>query len=137
MLKPPALPDDVRMHLPIHDSVLLEVPTALVEETRLVPVAAMESLPAGFMLPGKSVVLFRRDRNHRIGRMGLAVNARDAQHAAGFLGVGQVLRRIKVETAGHLPRDGGGGELAAPIARQDVDEVPISPSGLPVASKSA
>ena len=47
------LPDDVRMLLPIHDSVLLEVPTALVDETRRIVVAAMEAVPAGFSVPMK------------------------------------------------------------------------------------
>ena len=41
------------MLLPVHDSVFLEVPTELVEETRRVVVAAMESLPAGFTVPLK------------------------------------------------------------------------------------
>ena len=48
-----ALPNDVRMLLPIHNSVLLEVPTALVGETRRVVVAAMETMPAGFSVPLK------------------------------------------------------------------------------------
>jgi DNA polymerase-1 len=46
-----ALPDEVRMLLPVHDSVLLEVPSGLVEETRRIVVAAMESVPNGFTVP--------------------------------------------------------------------------------------
>ena len=47
------LPDGVRMLLPVHDSVLLELPEGLVEETRQFVVAAMETLPAGFTVPLK------------------------------------------------------------------------------------
>jgi DNA polymerase-1 len=50
------LPDDVRMLLPVHDSVLLEVPEALVEETRQIVTAAMETLPAGFTVPLKIII---------------------------------------------------------------------------------
>ena len=46
-----ALPDGVRMLLPVHDSVLLCVPTALVEETRQIVTAAMEAVPTGFGVP--------------------------------------------------------------------------------------
>ncbi len=46
-----ALPDDVRMLLPVHDSVLLEVPAALAEETQQIVVEAMESTPPGFSVP--------------------------------------------------------------------------------------
>ena len=48
-----ALPDGVRMLLPVHDSVLLEVPSAVVEETQQIVVAAMESTPADFSVPLK------------------------------------------------------------------------------------
>ena len=48
-----ALPDGVKMLLPVHDSVLLEVPEALVEDTRRIVVEAMETLPAGFTVPLK------------------------------------------------------------------------------------
>ena len=47
------LPDGVRMLLPVHDSVLLEVPEALVEETQQIVVEAMENTPAGFTVPLK------------------------------------------------------------------------------------
>jgi len=47
------LPADVRMLLPVHDSVLLEVPVALVEETRRIVRDAMETLPEGFTVPLK------------------------------------------------------------------------------------
>ena len=47
------LPDGVRMLLPVHDSVLLEVPSSLVEETRKIVVEAMESTPVGFTVPLK------------------------------------------------------------------------------------
>jgi DNA polymerase-1 len=46
-----ALPDGVKMLLPVHDSVLLELPEGLVEETRRIVVEAMESVPAGFAVP--------------------------------------------------------------------------------------
>jgi DNA polymerase I-like protein with 3'-5' exonuclease and polymerase domains len=39
------------MLLSVHDSVLLELPTALVEETQQIVVAAMESTLAGFSVP--------------------------------------------------------------------------------------
>jgi DNA polymerase I-like protein with 3'-5' exonuclease and polymerase domains len=39
--------------VPVHDSVLFEVPTELVEETRRIVVEAMESTPAGFTVPLK------------------------------------------------------------------------------------
>ena len=48
-----ALPDGVRMLIPVHDSVLLEVPSSLVEETQHIVVATMESTPAGFSVPLK------------------------------------------------------------------------------------
>ncbi len=41
------------MLLPVHDSVLLEVPEGLVEETQQIVVEAMESKPAGFTVPLK------------------------------------------------------------------------------------
>jgi len=47
------LPDEVRMLLPVHDSVLCEVPQELVEETRKIVVDAMESVPEGFTVPLK------------------------------------------------------------------------------------
>ncbi|MGO9109135.1 MAG: DNA polymerase [Thermoguttaceae bacterium] len=47
------LPDDVRMLLSVHDSVLLSVPEALVEETRQIVREAMETAPAGFTVPLK------------------------------------------------------------------------------------
>ena len=47
------LPDDVRMLLPVHDSVLLDVPEPLVDETRSIVQAAMETTPAGFTVPLK------------------------------------------------------------------------------------
>ncbi|MEI8373464.1 MAG: DNA polymerase A family protein [Planctomycetota bacterium] len=47
------LPEDVRMLLPVHDSVLLEVPTELVEETQRIVTEAMEALPPGFSVPLK------------------------------------------------------------------------------------
>ena len=47
------LPDAVRMLLPVHDSVLLEVPTPLVEQTSQIVREAMESTPAGFAVPLK------------------------------------------------------------------------------------
>ncbi len=47
------LPEGVQMLLPAHDSVLLEVPTALVEETRQIVKAAMETAPTGFSVPLK------------------------------------------------------------------------------------
>ena len=48
-----ALPDGVRMLLPVHDSVLLELPEGLVEETRRIVGEAMESNPADFSVPLK------------------------------------------------------------------------------------
>jgi DNA polymerase-1 len=45
------LPDDVRMLLPVHDSILLNVPEGLVEETRQIVTAAMETAPTGFNVP--------------------------------------------------------------------------------------
>jgi DNA polymerase I-like protein with 3'-5' exonuclease and polymerase domains len=47
------LPADVRMLLPVHDSVLLEVPEALVEETSQIVRGAMETAPDGFAVPLK------------------------------------------------------------------------------------
>lgn len=48
-----ALPERVRMLLPVHDSLLCEVPQALVEETRRIVTDAMEAAPAGFTVPLK------------------------------------------------------------------------------------
>jgi DNA polymerase-1 len=48
-----ALPDGVRMLLRVHDSVLLELPEGLVEETRRIVIEAMEDVPAGFTVPLK------------------------------------------------------------------------------------
>jgi DNA polymerase-1 len=48
-----ALPEEVKMLLPVHDSVLLEVPTALVEEAHRIVVEVMESTPDGFSTPLK------------------------------------------------------------------------------------
>ena len=42
------LPDGVRMILPVHDSVLLELQEGLVEETQRIVVQAMEAAPSGF-----------------------------------------------------------------------------------------
>jgi DNA polymerase I-like protein with 3'-5' exonuclease and polymerase domains len=47
------LPDEVRMLLPVHDSLLCEVPQALVEETRRIVRNVMETTPAGFAVPLK------------------------------------------------------------------------------------
>jgi DNA polymerase-1 len=47
------LPDGVRMLLTVHDSLLLEVPEAQVEETQQLVVEAMESTPADFSVPLK------------------------------------------------------------------------------------
>ena len=47
------LPDEVRMLLPVHDSVLLQVPESLVEETQQIVKEAMESVPEGFTVPLK------------------------------------------------------------------------------------
>jgi DNA polymerase I-like protein with 3'-5' exonuclease and polymerase domains len=41
------------MLLPVHDSVLLSVPSDLVEETRLIVASAMEVAPVGFSVPLK------------------------------------------------------------------------------------
>jgi DNA polymerase I-like protein with 3'-5' exonuclease and polymerase domains len=46
-----ALPDGVKMLLPVHDSMLLEAPESLVEETRRIVVESMESTPADFSVP--------------------------------------------------------------------------------------
>jgi DNA polymerase-1 len=48
-----ALPDGVRMLLPVHDSVLLELPEGLVEDTRQIVREAMEAVPASFSVPLK------------------------------------------------------------------------------------
>jgi DNA polymerase I len=48
-----ALPDAVRMLLPVHDSILLTVPQPLVEETRQIVRDAMETAPEGFTAPLK------------------------------------------------------------------------------------
>jgi DNA polymerase-1 len=47
------LPDEVRLLLPVHDSVLLLVPEGLVEETRRIVIEAMEGVPDGFTVPLK------------------------------------------------------------------------------------
>ena len=46
-----SLPAAVKMLLPVHDSVLLQVPEPLLEETRQIVTDAMESLPEGFSVP--------------------------------------------------------------------------------------
>ena len=46
-----ALPADVRMLLSVHDSVLLELPVALVAETIQLVCNAMETVPKGFSVP--------------------------------------------------------------------------------------
>ncbi len=51
-----ALPAGVRMLMPVHDSVLLEVPSALAEETQRIVVEAMESTPTDFSVPLKVAV---------------------------------------------------------------------------------
>ena len=48
-----ALPDGVKMLMPVHDSVLLEVPSSLVDETQQIVIEAMETPPAGFSVPLK------------------------------------------------------------------------------------
>jgi len=45
------LPTSVRMLLPVHDSILLEVPANLVEATREIVTNAMQAAPPGFTLP--------------------------------------------------------------------------------------
>jgi DNA polymerase I-like protein with 3'-5' exonuclease and polymerase domains len=55
-----ALPDGARILLPVHDSVLLELPEGLVEETRRIVVAVLEAMPAGFSVPLKAKILFQR-----------------------------------------------------------------------------
>ena len=47
------LPDEVRMLMPVHDSVLLEVPATKVGETQQILTAAMETVPADFSVPLK------------------------------------------------------------------------------------
>jgi DNA polymerase I-like protein with 3'-5' exonuclease and polymerase domains len=47
------LPADVRMLLPVHDSLLMEVPERMVEKTRWIVTEVMESMPAGFSAPLK------------------------------------------------------------------------------------
>ncbi len=47
------LPAAVCMLLPVHDSILLNVPEGLVEETRQIVTAAMESLPESFTVPAE------------------------------------------------------------------------------------
>jgi len=47
------LPVGVRMLLPVHDSLLVELPEGRVKETRRIVVAAMESTPTGFSVPLK------------------------------------------------------------------------------------
>ena len=47
------LPDSVRMLLPVHDSVLLEVPEGQIEEARRVVVEALETTPTDFGVPLK------------------------------------------------------------------------------------
>jgi len=44
-------PDEVRTLLCVHDSVLVNVPEALVEETQPIVREAMETVPAGFAAP--------------------------------------------------------------------------------------
>ncbi len=56
------LPNEVRMLLPVHDSLLCEVPQALVEETREIVRDAMETLPDGFSVPLKVEVKTGRSR---------------------------------------------------------------------------
>jgi DNA polymerase-1 len=47
------LPTEVKMLLPVHDSVLLEVPINLVEATCQIVTNAMQAAPAGFTVPLK------------------------------------------------------------------------------------
>jgi len=47
------LPAEVRMLLPIHDGVLLELPADMVEETSQIVREAMEAVPDGFAMPLK------------------------------------------------------------------------------------
>ena len=47
------LPDEVHMLLPVHDSLLLEVPVDLVEETRRIVRDVMETTPTSFSVPLK------------------------------------------------------------------------------------
>ena len=47
------LPDDVKMLLPVHDSVLLQIPEPLVQQTRQIVTDALESPPEGFSVPLK------------------------------------------------------------------------------------
>ena len=47
------LPDAVRILLSVHDSILLQVPQALVQETRQIVKDAMEAVPPGFTVPLK------------------------------------------------------------------------------------
>jgi DNA polymerase-1 len=48
-----SLPPDVRMLLPVHDSVLLEVPANLIEAACQIVTNAMQATPAGFTVPLK------------------------------------------------------------------------------------
>ena len=54
------LPDYVWMLLPVHDSVLLEVPATLVDETQQIVTAAMETVPPDFSVPLKVEVKMGR-----------------------------------------------------------------------------
>jgi DNA polymerase-1 len=56
------LPDGVRMLLPVHDSLLCEVPAELVDETRQIVIAAMEAVPKGFSVPLKVGVKLGKTR---------------------------------------------------------------------------
>ena len=47
------LPDEVCMLLPVHDSVLLQVPESLVEKTQQEVLAVMQTQPPGFAVPLK------------------------------------------------------------------------------------
>jgi DNA polymerase I len=50
------LPAEVKMLLPVHDSVLLSLPETMVDETRQIVVEAMEAVPEGFHVPLKVAV---------------------------------------------------------------------------------
>ncbi len=54
------LPEGVQMLLPVHDSVLLEVPATLVDETQQIITAAMETVPPDFSVPLKVEVKMGR-----------------------------------------------------------------------------
>ena len=55
-----ALPGEVRMLLPVHDSVLLETRAESVEETGKIVRDAMETVPPGFTVPLKVEVKMGR-----------------------------------------------------------------------------